>query len=262
MSGWQLSNDAPTAYTRYALPFMEPWTDDLVTQGLCKAGDRVLDIACGTGIVASRVNLVSKAECKVTGIDVNEAMLNTARRNTLIEWHLGSATALPFEDGSFDVALCQQGLQYFPDRPAAMREIARVLTPGGRVSLCVWGSLDRQIFLAALVDGVGTFFGPEAKAAFDANCSLNTTDELRRLASDAGLKNINIRFEHRTMRFPSATELAAGFIQATPIAAQFLASSDEKRAAFAEHIGDRLKSYIDDAGLAAPLENHFLTATR
>ena len=64
------------------------------------------------------------------------------------------------------------------------------------------------------------------------------------------------------MRFPSATELAAGFIQATPIAGQFLASSDEKRAAFAEHVGDRLKIYIDDAGLAAPLENHFLTGTR
>ena len=150
MSGWQLSGDAPTAYTRYAYHILAPWTDDLITQGSCKTGDRVLDIACGTGIVASRVNLVSKAECKIVGIDINEGMLNMARKNTAIEWHLGSATELPFSDGSFDVVLCQQGLQYFPDRPAAMREMARVLVPGGRVPLNVWGAFDRQVFYVAL----------------------------------------------------------------------------------------------------------------
>src|ERR1700712_2583622 len=221
MSGWQLSDDAPTAYTRYAAHIMEPWTDELIRDGLCKAGDRVLDVACGTGFVASRVALVSKADCKIVGIDINEAMLNTARKNTLIEWHLGSAMELPFEDASFDVVLCQQGLQYFPDRPGAMREIARVLAPGGRVALNVWGALDRQVFHSAIVDGVGTFFGAEAKTGFDSAFSLNTVEELRGLASDAGMKNIRVRFEHRTMRHPNATEMALGFMQATPLAGQF-----------------------------------------
>jgi SAM-dependent methyltransferase len=110
MSGWQLTDDGPTAYTRYAMPIMEPWTDDLIRQGQCKTGNRVLDIACGTGFVASRVNAVSDAQCKVVGIDINEAMLNKAKKNTSIEWHLGSATKLPFDDSSFDVVLCQQGL--------------------------------------------------------------------------------------------------------------------------------------------------------
>ena len=262
MSGWQLSGDAPTAYTRYAYHIVAPWTDDLITQGSCKTGDRVLDIACGTGIVASRVNLVSKAECKIVGIDINEGMLNMARKNTAIEWHLGSATELPFSDGSFDVVLCQQGLQYFPDRAAAMREMARVLVPGGRVSLNVWGAFDRQVFYVALVDGIGKFLGAEAKKAFDLAFSLNTSEELRSLARDAGLKNIKVRFEHRTMRHPSAAEIAAGMMQATPIASQFMALPEDKRNAFAEYVGERLKSYTDDAGLAAPLENHFLTATR
>jgi ubiquinone/menaquinone biosynthesis C-methylase UbiE len=125
MSGWQLSADAPTAYMRFAMHIMEPWTDDLIMQGRCKAGDRVLDLACGTGFVASRVNPMTKAECKIVGVDMNEAMLNVAKKNTLIEWRLGSAIDLPFKESSFDVVLCQQGLQYFPDRPAAMREIAR-----------------------------------------------------------------------------------------------------------------------------------------
>src|ERR1700712_5804601 len=182
MSGWQLSDDGPTAYTRYAMPIMEPWTDDLIMQGQCKTGDRVLDVACGTGFVASRVNVVSNAECKVVGIDINEAMLNTARKNTSIEWHLGSATKLPFDDGSFDVVLCQQGLQYFPDRPAAMREMARVLVPGGRVSLNVWGPIERQPFHAALVDAVTHILGYEHKAVFDLAFSLNTRQQLHNLA--------------------------------------------------------------------------------
>ena len=71
MSGFQLSGDAPTAYTRFALKIVEPWTDDLILSAGCRDGDRVLDVACGTGVVASRVNLVSRKLCYVTGIDIN-----------------------------------------------------------------------------------------------------------------------------------------------------------------------------------------------
>ena len=141
MSGWQLSGDAPSNYNRFSGNIMGPWTDDLILQGQCKDGDRVLDVACGTGFVARRVNEVSAATCKIAGIDVNEPMLNAARQDKSIEWHLGSATRLPFPDESFEVVFCQQGLQYFPDRQAAVTEMARVLVPGGRVSLNVWGSM-------------------------------------------------------------------------------------------------------------------------
>ena len=118
------------------------------------------------------------------------------------------------------------------------------------------------MFYVALVDGIGKFLGAEAKKAFDLAFSLNTSEELQTLASDAGLKNIKIRFEHRTMRHPGAAEIAAGFMQATPIASQFLALPEDKRNAFAGYVGERLWSYTDDLGLAAPMENHFLTATR
>jgi ubiquinone/menaquinone biosynthesis C-methylase UbiE len=262
MSGWQLSDDAPTSYARYAAHIMEPWTDDLILSGQCKTGDRVLDVACGTGFIANRVNSVSKADCKVFGVDVNEAMLNAARKNTLIEWHQGSATELPFGSASFDVVLCQQGLQYFPDRAAAIREMARVLAPGGRVSVNVWGSLDRQVFHSAVVKGIGAFFGADATKAFDLAFSLNTATDLRDLARDAGFKDVKIRFEHRTMRHPDPAEMTAGFMQSTPIASQFRALPGEKREAFINYVRDLLEGYIDDAGLAAPLENHFLTATR
>ena len=162
-SGWQLSGDAPTAYTRFALKIMEPWTDDLILAAQCRDGDHVLDVGCGTGLVANRINLVSRKFCAITGIDINEGMLTAARRNPQIAWHQGSATELPFAEGTFDVVLCQQGLQYFPDRDKAMKEMARVLAPGGRIALNVWGALERQPFFMALVDAIATFLGADAR---------------------------------------------------------------------------------------------------
>ena len=149
-SGWQLSGDAPTAYTRFALKIMEPWTDDLILTAECRDGDHVLDVACGTGLVANRINLVSRKFCTITGVDINEGMLTVARRNPQIERHRGSATELPFADGSFDVVLCQQGLQYFPDRDKAMREMAHVLVPGGRIAL-------KQAFVAHVVERIANY---------------------------------------------------------------------------------------------------------
>jgi ubiquinone/menaquinone biosynthesis C-methylase UbiE len=262
MSGWQLSGDAPAAYMQYALKILEPWTDDLIRSAGCRDGDRVLDIACGTGLVASRVSLVSQKLCTITGIDVNDGMLNVARRNPHIEWHQATAVDLPFTDGSFDVVLCQQGLQYFPDRAAAVREMARVMAPGARLALNVWGEFERQPFYVALVDGIVRFLGEDARSTFDLAFSLGTAEELRRLAVDAGLTAVRIRFEHRTTRYPSPATFVAGLMSGTPLGDRFLTLSGERREAFVEHVVTRLASYMDDAGLAFPQENHFLTAHR
>jgi ubiquinone/menaquinone biosynthesis C-methylase UbiE len=87
--GWQVSGDAPSYYRRYAYAMQEPWTEDLIFQARCSNGDRVLDVACGPGLVAGKINQVSQTTCKITGIDVNEVMLNAARRTLPgIDWHL------------------------------------------------------------------------------------------------------------------------------------------------------------------------------
>ncbi len=156
---------SPASYARYTGAVMAPWTDHLIGLARCRDGDRVLDVACGTGLVASRVGPASGARCRVTGLDINEGMLDTARRIEGIEWVHGNASKLPFPDGSFDAVLCQQGLQYFPDRPAAMREMARVLAPGGRLAIAVWGALERQPFYVALTDGLAVYL-PEARNAY------------------------------------------------------------------------------------------------
>lgn len=208
------------------------------------------------------MNAVSNAACRLTGIDVNEPMLNLARRIQGIEWHLGSVARMPFADAGFDVVLCQQGLQYFPDRPAAMREMARVLAPGGRISLNVWGPMHRNPFQNTMAEVLGEVVGAEAVAPFRLAFSLNTAAELRRLAADAGLHGIAIRFAHRTARHPNLSEWIGGFLQASPLAARFLAEPEHRRADIVGRIAARLEDCVDDAGAAVAQENHFLLATR
>ncbi|WP_043343595.1 class I SAM-dependent methyltransferase [Belnapia moabensis] len=262
MSGYQLSGDAPKAYTHYLYPLMAPFTDELIRDARCEEGDRVLDVACGTGFVAKRIAAVSGVQCKISGLDLNEPMLNVARQEPGIEWYLGSVAEMPFPDKSFDVVLCQQGLQYFPDRQAAIREMARVLAPGGRLSLNVWGALERQPVILALGDAIKKFLGPTAAEWMTLAYSLNTAEELHSLARDAGLKQAKVRFETRTIRYPDAAALATGFMQATPAAGLFAALADDDKAKFGAHVAEQVKGYIDDAGLAVPQENHFLLAVR
>ena len=220
----------------------EPWTNDLILRARCKSGERVLDVACGPGLVAGRVVIRSAMRAaRSQEFDINEAMLNAARKTTDIDWHLGSATELPFMDGSFEVVFCQQGLQYFPDRAAGMREMRRVLTPGGRLSLNVWGPLERQPFDVVYRDGVRAFFGPDALVPSTLGFSLNSSGELRRLATDAGFNDVQIWFEHRTARYPKLGEFLTGWTLASPNAGRFLAFSEEMRNRFIAYLSERLE---------------------
>ena len=262
MSGFQLSGDAPTIYNRVGLKLLEPWTEDLIVSGKVRDGDRVLDLACGTGVVASRVRSVSRKLCTVVGLDINEAMISAARRIPDVEWQQGNALEMPFPDANFDVVLCQQGLQFFPDRVAATREIARVLAPGGRLAANVWGAIDRQPVHIALLDSIETFLGVELRTPLDAAFALAPIEALRAMAAGAGFKNVHVRFEHRTARYPSPANLARGWIAATPAAAAFAGLSEERQAAFVASFVERLAGFVDDDGLAVPMEVHFLTASR
>ncbi len=262
MSGFQLSGDAPTIYNRVGLKLLEPWTEDLIVAGKVRDGDRVLDLACGTGVVAGRVKSVTCKLCTVVGLDINEAMLGAARRIPDVDWQQGSALEMPFSDGSFDVVLCQQSLQFFPDRVAAMREIPRILAPGGRLAASVWGALDRQPVHVALLDSIETFLGMELRAPLDGAFALAPIEALRAMAEGAGFKNVHVRFEHRTARYPSPANLARGWVAATPAAGAFAGLSDERQAAFVANFVERLAGYVDDDGLAVPMEVHFLTASR
>ncbi len=137
------SNPAQT-YEKYFVPYkFRPWTEELLERAMPQPGERVLDVACGTGIVARMVAQRTNGQAQLAGLDLSPAMLEVARsaseREGLeIAWHEGSASALPFPDGSFDLVLVQQGLQFFPDKAAAAGEMYRVLAPNGRAVTSTW----------------------------------------------------------------------------------------------------------------------------
>jgi ubiquinone/menaquinone biosynthesis C-methylase UbiE len=132
-------------------------------------GERVLDVACGTGSVARHAAPLVGADGKVIGLDLNPGMLAVARAlpappGATIEWLEGNATSLALPDDAFELVLCQQGLQFFPDRGAALREMRRVLAEGGRVAISVWQALPRHPVYEALFEATAPHLGANIAA--------------------------------------------------------------------------------------------------
>ena len=155
---FQLSSNATELYQRYSGRMLDVWNRALIKAAGLLPGEKVLDVACGTGAATRLAVNVVGSSGKVVGLDLNAGMLTKAREFSLsesgvpIEWREGDAATLPFDDSTFDLILCCQGLQYFPDRNAALREMRRVLVAGGRLVLCVWGLMQDNPFKFAVND--------------------------------------------------------------------------------------------------------------
>jgi ubiquinone/menaquinone biosynthesis C-methylase UbiE len=206
-------------FDRYFGPtIFGPWARVLLEHATPLPGERVLDLACGTGTVARQVAPVVGVNAKVVAVDINPDMLAVARSHpappgATIEWRVGDASSLDLPDGAFDLALCQQGLQFFPDRAAALREVRRVLTGSGRLVLNVWQALDRHPVFQALCEAEARHLGV-ALADVATPWSLPDDVQLRALMSEAGFQRVEITAESREAHFPSADR----FVELTVLA--------------------------------------------
>jgi ubiquinone/menaquinone biosynthesis C-methylase UbiE len=264
---WQLEGDSAELYERYLVPPVTlPWALDLVERVGVKAGDRVLDVACGTGAVA-RVAAERVGEGgRVVGVDVNRSMLRVAReRLPELEWREGSVLALPFADGEFDVVFCQLGLQFFPDRPAALQEMRRVLAPGGRFGASVYSSIERNPAADALSEALDRQFGEGASRAKRHEHSLPDRAELAGLLATAGFAGAHVETITREVRFASVEEWVRIQFAATPLATllEEREPPDRERliALVSADVGARLARSAQDGGLAFPQEVHVAVAT-
>src|SRR5687768_9630852 len=166
----------------------QEWAPRVCSAAKLRAGDRVLDVACGTGVVAREAARRVGPAGSVTGLDLNLGMLAVAKRlRPDIVWRQGDAGSLPFDAGAFDAVVSQFGLMFFADRVGAIREMARVLAPGGRLAVAVWDSLDRTPAYAAEVALLERMAGPAAADALRFPFCLGDTGQLAGLFSAAGL---------------------------------------------------------------------------
>lgn len=268
-SGWQIFEKGPEAYERYIVPaWMGAWAEDLVSAGKVIPGKRVLDVACGTGIVARKAALKIGTNGSITGIDVNDGMIQAARsfaaRDGIlsIEWLQGNALCMPFDEGGFDIVLCQQGLQFSPDPLAAVKEMYRVLAPGGTVAVSMWRAFEKIPCFKAFAHTLEGFFGEEASDPFHASCSLGDGRVIKKLMDAGGFRKVHMRLEVKVARHPSPDAFIVGYLAATPLAGQVSNMHAHDRLELFRQIKQSLRDYIDDDGLAAPMECHVITARK
>jgi ubiquinone/menaquinone biosynthesis C-methylase UbiE len=259
---FQLSVAAAEAYEAKFVPALfAEWAPHLVELAGVAPGQAVLDVACGTGIVARTATGTLKGRGRVVGLDLNEAMLAVARRvRPDLEWRQGDAAKLPFPDGSFDTVLCQMALMFFPERAAALGEMRRVVAAGGTVALVVPGRLASQPAWGPFVAMVARHAGPEAVALLSTYWACGDLDELTALVESAGLEVVRTRTRLGTARFESVEAFVATEVESTPLVDRI---SREVYARIREEARDVLRSFTTAAGrVEAPIEGHLVAARK
>lgn len=265
-AAWEAGLTIIEDYERHLVPTLfEPWGRELVALANPQPGEHVLDVACGTGIVARLAAPLVTDTGSVTGVDSLPPMLAVARDRASglqppIEWRDADAASLPLPDESFDVVLCQQGLQFFEDRPAAAREMHRVARPGGRLALSVWRDLPFIPGYAAIAGALERHV-PAGAGFVKAVSSFGDAGSLRRLLVDAGWNDVGITVEIAPVRFPSVEEFVRNIIDIAPVPA--LQQLDESaRQAITAEVAEAVPAYVDDAGFTFPMEAHVAVARR
>lgn len=246
-----------------------PFTAILLEHANPQPGERVVDIACGTGVVARQAAPRVGRTGDIIGVDINPAMLAVARslpvqEGASIDWREGSALELPLPDEAFDLVLCQAGLQFVPDRLKALQEMHRILRPGGRVALSVWRSPEHNPVSQLIWGTIARYLNTNITVLTPA-MSLGDAEELSRLLTSAGFADVNIVARSYTVREPRTPQLIASMLPAVAaIVPTFAAMEAEERAALAQavetEIEPELQKYVDGDEQRYPMSTHIALA--
>lgn len=265
-NNWEQVTAPAARYERDLVPALfEPWARELVAIADPQPGERALDLACGTGIVARLTAARVSPTGTVTGVDVNPDMLAVAQQvsiGTRIEFRLASATDTDLPDAGFDVGFCQQGLQFFRDRRAALRELHRLMAPSGRIAVSVWcdpHSPGYAPFWPAFQRHLPEI--PDAVGFLEAIFSLADDHELHNLLTEAGFRRVRIERRTGAVRYPSAAAWTQAFLGGAPIPG--LATLPAKRRdRITSDVAAALERHIDATGLTFSIDAHIATAYR
>jgi len=249
--GKTYGGSAPENYQRYFVPAIAgPFGKDLIAEAALRPGERVLDVACGTGVVARLAAERVGPSGAVAALDLNPAMLSVARSiasaGAPIRWYETSAESIPLPDDAFDVVLCQLGLQFVSDQSAAIREMRRVLVPGGRILV---STPPPNAFFDVLAEAMTRHVGGEAGGFVRMVFSLNDPAMIERLFRDGGFADVNIRTYAKELRLPKTREFLWQYVHCTPLTGM-LARLDAGRISALEHeVADRWTQWSDGDGM-------------
>jgi SAM-dependent methyltransferase len=259
MSAMQIYDDVlvPRLFT--------PWARLLLARLDLQPGEALVDVACGPGSVTRPAAIEVGPAGRVTGVDLSPAMLAIAQakqalpRAGAIDYHHAPADRLPVDDAGFDVAACQQGLQFFPKPAAALTEMRRAVRPGGRVAITVWAEIDDSPPFAALEGAIREVAGDELADRYRGGpWGMPDADQLRELLEHAGFEEIRVTRDALPLSFDSAAQLGST-LAASPICADLDLLSAPRR----EQLGQALeRSVTVNDGLHAEAVAHLAFARR
>lgn len=253
-------------YERRMVPAVfRPWAERLVETADLRDGERVLDLACATGIVARVAAERVGPTGSVTGLDLLAGMLEAARIASKdvepqIQWVEGNAAEMPLPDDSFDVVLCQQGLQFFPDKVAALEEVRRVLGSGGRGLMSVWGPIEHSPAVEALQRALERHV-PDVAGFLPVVFSLSDPDQLAGTLRQAGFADVSVRAETADVNFASVEDYLHTYLGSTPLGGIVSSLPEERRQALGEEVAGSLRDYVSASGLSFPQETNVAFGT-
>ncbi|MEM6621773.1 MAG: class I SAM-dependent methyltransferase [Pseudomonadota bacterium] len=262
---YDLTEAAVEVYEIQKVPAsLGPLAAATLAQVAVHSDDRVLDLACGTGVLARQIR-ASHPMVPITGIDLNAAMIAKARALAAalggpFDWHVAEAAALPVPDGAFTLAFCQQGVQYFSDRAAALVEIARVLAPGGRLAMTFWAPPNAffRAKEAALTRNVGAAAGQKAVAPF----LYPGDEELPGLLEGAGFQNIELGQASFVREIPDVRNGIREDLEGSPLGPMVEAAGAGAMVAVVDDILVACQDLIRDDVLTVPQHAHLIMAVR
>lgn len=244
--------------TRFVPALFAEWAPLLVEACDVGPGQRVVDVACGTGIVARAAAARLGGDGEMVGVDRAQAMLDVAGRLLPdATFQLADAGRLPFDDDVFDRVLCQASLMFFPDPGAALAEMARVVAPDGRVGVQVWGRLESSPGFLAFVEVAARHAGPEAIGLLTTYFAHGDLGQLTRLFDTAGLQIVSTDTRLGAMRYGSIDEFVTIEVESTPLAARLDPETYGRIRADAHRA---LAPFVGTDGVALPIEGHLIVA--
>jgi ubiquinone/menaquinone biosynthesis C-methylase UbiE len=251
--GKSFAGNAAENYQRYFVPSIgRPVAEDLIEAANIQPGDRVLDVACGTGVVTRMAAERAGPGGTVAGLDVTTGMVAVARAETppslSIDWYEANAESMPLPDAGFDVVLCQMSLQFISNKLAALREMRRVLVAGGRAYVTVPGPKPR--LFAAMTDGLARYMSREAASFGDLVFSMNDADELRDLLRSAGFRDVSVSSELKKLRVPAPADFLWQYLYSTPLAEKVSQIDEQASEALEREVCERWQEFVDGGSMS------------